>query len=181
MFQIRAYSRDTWLACFDLAVVACCYAAVMLFELSPAETSWHLLARDHLAGLGLVWVIWLGLSIYFGLYTSRRLDSPLADLGILLKTALACWVLLEVVAHKVGWLSPTSFFLTRFVIANFAGLVVARTLLRLVLREFLCYGRDVKQIVLVTSSELGQRLVGKIEQRAYYGYRILKEFMYVAN
>jgi Undecaprenyl-phosphate glucose phosphotransferase len=181
MFRIRAYSTDTCLACFDLAVVACCYVAVMLLELSPAETSWHLLARDHLVGLGLVWVIWFGLSIYFGLYKSRRLDSPLADLGILLKTALACWVLLEGVAHQVAWLSPTSFFLTCFVIVNFAGLAAARTLLRLVLREFRRHGRDVKQIVLVTSPELGQRLAGKIEQRAHYGYRILREFMYVAN
>src|SRR5262245_21995329 len=110
MFRIRAYSTDTCLACFDLAVVGCCYVAVMLFGLRPAETSWRLLARDHLVGLGLVWVIWFGLSVYFGLYTSRRLASPLADLGILVKTALTSWVLLEGVAHKVAWLSPTSFF-----------------------------------------------------------------------
>ena len=102
MFRIRAYSTDAWLACFDLAVVACCYVGVMFAGLSPAETSWRLLAPDHLAGLGLVWVIWFGLSVYFGLYRSRRLDSPLADLGILLKTALACWVLLEGVAHQVA-------------------------------------------------------------------------------
>ena len=60
MFRIRAYSTDTWLACFDLAVVACCYVAVMLFELSPAETPRRLLARDHLIGFGLVSVIWFG-------------------------------------------------------------------------------------------------------------------------
>src|SRR5207253_2522846 len=43
------------------------------------------------------------------------------------------------------------------------------------------HGHNVKQIVLVTSPELGERVVAKIEQRAHYGYRILKHFVYLAG
>jgi len=180
MFRVRAYLTDTCLAGFDLAVIACCYVAVVWTELSPAEPSLFrdLLSPGHLIRLGFVWAIWLSLSIYFGLYKSRRLDSPLADLGILIKTGLASWVVLESVAHQVPSLSPTSFFLIRFVIVNFVVLAIARSVLRLVLHELRRHGHDVKQIVLVTSPELGHRLTAKIEQRAHYGYRILKQFLY---
>jgi Undecaprenyl-phosphate glucose phosphotransferase len=183
MFRIRAYLTDTCLACFDLAVIACCYVAVAWAELSPAQNSLlqDLLAPDRLIGLGFVWAIWLGLSIYLGLYKSRRLDSPFADVGILIKTGLASWVTLESLAHQVPSLSPTTFFLIRFVMVNFVALAIVRSLLRLALREFRRHGHDVKQIVLVTSPELGQRLTAKIEQRAHYGYRILKEFLYVVK
>src|SRR5215475_13709955 len=118
MFQVRAYLTDTCLACFDLAVIACCYVAVVWAELSPAQNSLlqDLLAPNRLIGLGFVWAIWLGLSIYLGLYKSRRLDSPFADVGILIKTGLASWVILESLAHQVPSLSPTTFFLIRFVI-----------------------------------------------------------------
>src|SRR5262249_54427192 len=137
MFRIRAYLTDTCLACFDLAVIACCYVAVVWAELTPAQDSSfrNLLARDHLIGLGFVWAIWIGLSIYFGLYKSRRLDSPFADLGILIKTGLASWVILESLAHQVPSLSTTTSFLIRFVMLNFVALAIARSLLRLALRE----------------------------------------------
>ena len=183
MFRIRAYLTNTCLACFDLAVIACCYVAVVWVELSPAQNSSFrdLSARAHLIGLAFVWSIWIALSIYFGLYKSRRLDSPFADLGTLIKTGLASWVILGSLAHQVPSLSTTTFFLIRFVMVNFAALAIARSLLRLALRELRRHGHDVKQIVLVSSPELGRRLAAKIEQRAHYGYRILKEFLYVAK
>jgi Undecaprenyl-phosphate glucose phosphotransferase len=131
--------------------------------------------------LGFILGLWFGLSIYFGLYKSRRLDSPFADLGILLKTSLGSWVIVESAAHLAPSFAPTRFFLIHFAVVNFLVLAVARSLLRLVLREFRRHGHDVKQIVLVTSPELGDRLIAKIEQRAHYGYRILKHFMYFAN
>src|SRR5262245_14264810 len=124
MFRIRAYSMDTCLACFDLAVIACCYVVVVSIELGATAISLspHLLAPDHLIRLVFVWAIWFGLSLYFGLYKSRRLDSPFADLAILIKTGLVSWIILESVAHQVPSLSPTSFFLIRFALVSLAGL-----------------------------------------------------------
>src|SRR5262245_66546571 len=103
MFRIRAYSTNTCLACFDLAVIACCYVAVVWVELSPGQNSlfWDLSARDHLIGLALVWSIWIALSIYFGLYKSRWLDSPFADLGILIKTVFESCVILVILRRRV--------------------------------------------------------------------------------
>src|SRR5439155_8532880 len=114
-------------------------------------------------------------------YRSRRLDSPFADLIILFKVGLASWVVLEGTAHLAPLLAPTPYFLVRFSAMNSLGLALARSVLRLVIRELRRRGLDVKQIVLVTSPELGDRLVGKIERRAHYGYRIRRQFVCFAN
>jgi Undecaprenyl-phosphate glucose phosphotransferase len=66
----------------------------------------------------------------------------------------------------------------RFIIANFLALAAARSLLRAGLRELRRRGHNVKRLVLVASEEPGLRLEQKIARRSYYGYRIVKRFVY---
>ena len=181
MFRVRAYLTNTYLVCFDLAIVAACYVAVQWAEPSSGGTPplfQDPLTRGQVSALGFVLLLWLALSSYFGMYRSRRLDSPFADLLILGKVALTGWVILESASHLQPGLAPTRFFLFRFVLTNFVALALARSALRLAVREIRRRGRDVKQLVLVASPELGPRLTAKIERRAHYGYRILQCFVY---
>lgn len=181
MFRIRTYLINTYLACFDLAVSASCYMAVSWVEPSSDGRLIHLrdlLTPGHALPLGFVLLLWLTLSLYFRLYYSRRLDSPFADLIILVKVGLASWVILEGIAHLLPALEPTRYFFFRFVALNFLVQALARSVARLVVRELRRRGHDVKRLVLVTSPELRSRLTEKIEQRAHYGYRILRHFLY---
>ena len=184
MFRTRAYLTNMCLACFDLAITTCCYIGVEWGEFRSAGNpiGFQVLpARESVVILGFVLAVWVALSAYFGMYHSRRLDSPFADLVVLFKVGLVSWMIVEGAARLAPSLAPTPFFLVRFSALNFLALALARSVLRLVIRELRRRGHDVKQIVLVTSPELGDRLIGKIEQRAHYGYRILKHFVYFVN
>src|SRR5262245_17892344 len=173
MFRTRAYLTNTYLGCFDLAVTAACFIA-----LEKVRDPRSLFARETLSSMGVVLALWLCLSLYFGLYRSRRMDSPLADLIILFKVGFGSWLIIEAVSSFLPALAPSPSFPLRFAAASFLVLSVARSVLRAFVRELRRRGRDVKHLVLVTSHELGQRLTRKIEERAHYGYRIINRLEY---
>jgi len=181
MFRLRANLINTYLVSFDFAVAMFCYFAVHRTELGSAvsqtvfQTRW---TPAQVSVLGFVLLTWIFLSFYFGMYRSRRLDSPFADLFILAKVGFASWVILESASHLAPQLAPTRFFLFRFVVTNFLALSIARYALRISVREIRRRGRNVKQLALIASPELGHRLSEKIEQRADYGYRIVRSFVY---
>ena len=161
MFNVRVYLTNTGLACFDLAVTALCYFALGISGVPV-----------------FVLTLWLMLSCYFGMYRSRRLDSPLADILIISKVCLACCVLIPAFSTLFPALQLAGFPVTRFIAANFLVLAVARSLLRACLRELRRRGYNVKRLVLVASEELGVRLEEKIGRRSYYGYRVVRRFVY---
>ena len=175
MFRIRAYLTNTCLACFDLAITTASYCAVRWMALNSGR---DLLDPEATISLGFVLVLWIAVSSYFGMYRSRRLDSPLSDVIILFKVGLASWIILECVSPILPALAPTRFLPIRFAVMNFLALAVARSGLRLVFRELRRRGHDVKRLVLVASPQLGQRLAEKFEQRSHYGYCIVHRFVY---
>lgn len=176
MFRIRTYLTNACLACFDLTVTALCHIAVWQLELDgtlgPAPRQSNI--SDCLLALGFVLILWVVLASCFGLYHSRRLDSPMADAVTLFKVGLASWIVLEGSAHLLPQLTLTPFFLLRFEAINTFALVAARLALRLIARELRRRGRNVKNLVLVATPELGNRVAEKIEQRAHLGYRIIR-------
>jgi Undecaprenyl-phosphate glucose phosphotransferase len=178
MFRVRTYLTNTYLVCFDLAVTAVCFLAVLRSENGAGAAFQDLLRTGQVSVLGFALVLWLILSSYFGMYRSRRLDSPFADLLILAKVSVVAWVILESASHLTPALGVSRFFLIRFSATNFVALAIARSALRLVVREFRRRGLDVKQLLLIATPELGRRLTAKIEQRTHYGYRILQCFVY---
>ena len=170
MFNVRVYLTNACLACFDLAVTAACYFAVRPMQ------SGTVVER---AALPLfVLVLWLSLSLYFGMYRSRRLDSLLADMAIIFKVSAAGWLLIQT-GSAVLRLPLDGFSTIGFVATNFAALTMTRSLLRLCLRELRRRGHNVKRLVLIASPEIGLRLEEKIGRRSYYGYRIVRRFAYV--
>jgi Undecaprenyl-phosphate glucose phosphotransferase len=177
MFRVRTYLTNACLACFDLTVAALCLIAVWHWDLigSLGPTArWNLLTRDRLLAFGFVLVLWIILSAYFRLYHSRRLDSPFADAVTLFKVGLASWIALEGFAHILPQLAPPPLFLLRLEAISTPTLVAARLALRLLVREMRRRGRNVKNLVLVATPELGNRVAEKIEQRAHLGYRIVR-------
>jgi Undecaprenyl-phosphate glucose phosphotransferase len=161
MFNLRVYLTNTGLACFDLAVTALCYFAL-----------------GHTGVPVFVLTLWLMLSWYFGMYRSRRLDSPLADLLIISRVCLAGWILIQAFSTLFPTLNLAGFPAMRFIVVDFMALAMARSLLRAFLRELRRRGHNVKRLVLVASEELGVRLEEKIGHRSYYGYRIVRRFVY---
>lgn len=184
MFRIRAFLISLYLAGFDLTVTAVCFIAVLSRELGRASRrpDWHALtAPEHLFALGWVVCVWLALLGYFDMYRSRRMNSAFSDLTILFKAALTSLVILEGLAHWVTSLKPTPLFLFGFTTVNLLALSVARLMARLLLRELRRRGYNTKNMILVTSAELGERLVTKFRQRGHYGYRIVRHIQYAQD
>src|SRR4030095_1202519 len=172
MFRIRAYLTNISLGCFDLALTTVCYIVVATpaLRFTGQEAGLHrLFTRDEIVSIALVLLVWLAVWTYFGMYRPRRMDSPFADSVILFKVGFASWIVLEGSAHVVPLLAPTPSFLVRFSIITFLTLAAQRSALRLIIRELRRRGLDVKQIALIASPDLAERLVEKIERRANYG------------
>jgi exopolysaccharide biosynthesis polyprenyl glycosylphosphotransferase len=181
MFRLRAYLINAYLVSFDFVITTLCYVAVLHSELGSERTQTvfqTLRTPVQVSVLGFALLTWISLSFYFGMYRSQRLASPFADLNIMAKVGFAGWIILESASHLAPELAPTRFFLFRFVTTNFLALSLARFALRLAVREIRRRGRNVKQLVLIASPELGRRLNEKIEQRADYGYQIVRSFEY---
>jgi len=179
MFNLRVYLTNTCLAGFDLVLTAACYVAVRYAMPGGGSTPiGNLLSIQEAAPLALALILWISLSSYFGMYRSRRLDSPLADVFVIFKTALATWVLGQMATVLPPPLGFAKSLTLPFVAANFMVLAIARSALRISLRELRRRGHNVKRLVLIASKELGYRLEQKISARSHYGYRIAARLIY---
>ena len=176
MFRIRTYLTNACLASFDLVIIGLCHFTVWQWELIETVGTQHrsLLNPDRWLALGIVSCLWVALSVYFRFYHSRRLDSPVADAAILFKVGLVGWIILEQLARLLPSVAPTPFFLLRFEVARTLALLLARLTLRLGVRELRRHGKNVKNLVLIATPELGDRVAQKIEQRAHLGYRVVR-------
>jgi Undecaprenyl-phosphate glucose phosphotransferase len=183
MFRIRAYLIQTYLACFDLAVIGICYIAVWRISVGrDVEGPLHSpTTAQHAAAFAGILCLWLVLSFHFGMYHSRRLDRLFADVVIIAKVSIVSLLVFEGVAHLVPATEPPRMFLVRFCLISFIALSVARVMLRLAIQEIRRRGHNSKNLVLVTAPELGRRLAAKIEQHAHYGYRVPCHFLYFAH
>ena len=177
MFRTRAYLTSAILGCFDLTVTAACHMAVWHWGLGTVlgAAPWQQSsASDRMVALGSVLILWIILSGYFNLYHSRRLASPFADAVTLLKMGVANWIVLKGFAHLLPQLALTPFSLFRWEAINTSVLAAARLVLRLTARELRRRGINVRNVLLVSATESGNRLAEKIEQRAHLGYRIVR-------
>src|SRR3989442_5425001 len=139
MFRTRAYLTNMYLACFDLALTTSCYIAVEWWEFRSIGNPFGrgvLFTREHTLTLALVLAVWVALCGYFGMYHSRRLDSPFADVIILFKVALASWIIFEGAARLLPSLTGGRFFFVRFSAVSFLVLANARSIFRLPVLQF---------------------------------------------
>jgi len=180
MFNIRIYLTNASLASLDLIVIAVCYTR--LHRLGSGTWGWLPAFFDPLTSgqvllFAIVLLMWLGLSVYFGLYRSRRLDSPLADLIVLFKIGLACWILGGLVSGLFPALGLDRVLTLRLVVTCFLVLTVVRSALRIALRELRRRGYDVKRVLLVATDDLGDKVERSITQRSHYGYLVVERLV----
>ena len=168
MFGVRVHLTHTCLAALDLAVTTACLLGLRRLETGSTPEDVGLLVP--------VLALWFALSAWFGMYRSRRLDSPLADLAIIFRIGLTSWILGQVVSGVLPGLALDRLLTLRFVAANFLALTAVRSVLRVSLRELRRRGHDVKRVLLVASEELGDRLEYRIKRRSHYGYRVAARF-----
>jgi Undecaprenyl-phosphate glucose phosphotransferase len=183
MFRVRTYLTQAYLVCFDLAVVGACYVASWRVLARP-ETSvplTPLLNSRYVETLATTLVLWLAFSFYFGMYYSRRFDRPFADLIIIARVSISSLIVLESFGHLVPALELSRIFTVRLLLIDFIVLTIARVILRLTTRVLRRRGHNMKTLVLITSPQIGHRLVAKIERHTHYGYRVLRHFMYFAR
>ena len=171
MFNVHVYLTNACLACFDLTVTAVVCVALLLFHSGGS------FGADAVP-VAFVLAVWLVLSLYFGMYRSRRLDSPLADLVTILKVSLANWLLIYVASTMPPGATLAAFPVFQFSATNFLVLSLARSVLRLSLRELRRRGHNVKRLALVAYPQLGDRLEQRIGERSHYGYRIVHRIEY---
>jgi Undecaprenyl-phosphate glucose phosphotransferase len=179
MFQLRAWLTNICLAAFDLGVTAACVVGMSYLVEANAGPGGHTAPlSDRLASALPLLMLWLLLSLYFGMYRSRRLDSPLADWITILKVALTGWVLAQSSRILFPPLQPAATLTFPFIGANVLVLGAARSALRLSLQWLRSRGHNVKRLLLVASEELGVRIEEKIARRSHYGYRIVSRLSY---
>src|SRR2546428_10809704 len=105
MFRTRAYLTNMYLACFDLALTTSCYIAVEWWEFRSIGNPFGrgvLFTREHTLTLTLVLAVWVALCGYFGMYHSRRFDSPFAGGLILFKIGPAGLLIFDGAARPVA-------------------------------------------------------------------------------
>ena len=174
MFKIRPFLINACLSCFDACFVTAGFELAWKLEMTlGARALTDGPPGSHALPLLLALLVWGVFSIYFGLYQSRRLGSPLGDSLILAKVALASLVTLQVATQWLGFPLPSRFFLLRFVGITLMALGVARILLRLTLRWMRKYGYNTKGVIIVASPTFYERLARKIEARVDYGYHLV--------
>jgi Undecaprenyl-phosphate glucose phosphotransferase len=180
MFRIRAYLIQACLVCFDLLVVgACCVAAWGVSAGRDMGTPLnYTITAERAIAFGGILVLWLVLAFNFGMYRSRRLDRPFADLIIIAKVSFASLLVLEGLTHLVPAFELPRLFPLRHCLISLIALALARLILRLTIQEQRRRGHNTRNLVLITSPELGHRLAAKIEHHAHYGYRVLRHFLY---
>ncbi len=168
MFQIRALLINSCLALFDLSITAACFLAIRAAGLDQwgSGPGW--------AALAWLVLVWMALLAYFEMYRSRRMNSAFADVTILLKTAVSSLVILQSLTHWISSLRLGPQFLLALVTANFLALSLARIAVRQLLHELRRRGYNTKNVILVASPELGERIRAKLLERAHYGYRIVR-------
>ena len=183
MFRLHAYLIQAYLICFDLTVIGACYfpARQGFVRLDRGLPSNLLIGDRFVETLAVTLVVWLVFSFYFGMYYSRRLGRPFEDLIIIAKVSTASMVALECLGHLLPVLGLSRMFMFRFLGVSFIGLSLARLTLRFAIRALRRHGHNIKTLVLVTSPQIGHRLTSKIEQHAYYGYRVVRHFLYFAH
>ena len=175
MFHLRVYLTNICLAGFDLVVTAACFAVAGYAALGSGRSIsglTSLLSMENAASPAPLLIVWISLSCYFGMYRSRRLDSPLADCFVIFKVGMVAWMLCQSAIVLLPAMQSAKSLTLTFVAATCVTLATARSALRLTLREFRRRGYNVKRLLLVASEELGDRLERKIAERSHYGYRI---------
>lgn len=180
MFPARALLINVYLATFDLGVAAVCYSVVLVLGVARGELTGAPLriSPDQILAIGWLLAIQLALLTYFGMYRSRRMESPLSDLWVVGKVSLAELVILEALARVVPGLEPWPGLIILISCANFVCLSFARFAIRLLLQEVRRRGHNLKTLLLVTSESLFERLDLKISQRTHYGYKPLPPLVY---
>jgi Undecaprenyl-phosphate glucose phosphotransferase len=176
MLRIRYQLINAGLICFDLTLTAACLFMAFRWEgteggagpagypfLSPA-----VLVLSTVLNAG-----WFCVLSYGGLYQSRRVDSVFSDSPILFKASAIGLFITESASRWLPAPFSSIYFLLRFFLTTLVVLVVARALLRLLLRLLRGYGLNTKNLLIVASRESGDRISEKITRREDYGYQIV--------
>jgi Undecaprenyl-phosphate glucose phosphotransferase len=182
MFRVRTYLIQMYLVCFDLAVIGACHFASWRIFVHP-ETGVPFTSQfnsNYIESLAATIVLWLSFSFYFGMYFSRRLDKPFSDLIIIAKVTISSLIVLECFGRLAPAIGLPRTFTVRLLAIDFIVLTIARVILRLITRVARRRGHNIKALVLITSPQIGNRLVAKIDQHAHYGYRVVRHFLFYA-
>lgn len=109
----------------------------------------------------------------FGLYNSRRMLSPLADVRDLIKATIVGSVLMGMAGLAFHIRMFSARFLIVFCVAACAASIISRLFLRILLQEARKHGRNLRNIVVVGTGPRAIQFVESIESRPEVGYRIL--------
>lgn len=176
MFNVRVVLTNACLAGLDLGLTVLCLLG--LYALGPGAAGVpEASGRELATAVALIAFAFLSLAMWFGMYRSRRMDSPLADLGVLARVDLALAVSVEMVHGLLpDWTAIADLATFSFLTAHFVVLAGARYMVRVALRYLRRRGLDVKRVVLVASDALGDKIESRIVQRAHLGYEIVRRF-----
>ncbi|MBI4165887.1 MAG: undecaprenyl-phosphate glucose phosphotransferase [Acidobacteria bacterium] len=176
MLEVRSFLINTYLAVCDLAVAAADYLLLVALINRGMVYPSSLLSAHDILPLGWILGVWLASLVHCGMYRSRRLASVFADFWVLTRVCLVSLVVLEGLTRLIPTLEPRPHFLLELTCMNFVVLGFLRLGVRFVLRFLRRRGYNIKNLVIIAAPDIGDRLSRKFEQRANFGYRIIRRF-----
>jgi len=126
----------------------------------------------------ILFLAWLGLLGFWGLYQSRRVDWIFSDTPTLFKASSAGLLVAESLSRWLPAPFSSNYFLLRFFVTNLVVLVVARALLRLLFSKLRELGLNAKNLLVVASTDSGDRIAKTIARHEDYGYRLVQRLNY---
>jgi len=118
-------------------------------------------------------ILWHVLFSIFGLYTSRRMSSRMAESADVAKAttlgSLGLWA--AAALFHITMASPA--FLLAFLIMSTGMLVCSRLALRMVLAQARLRGRNSRNVLIVGTSRRAVEFAGKLQANPHLGYRVI--------
>ncbi|MBZ5544180.1 MAG: exopolysaccharide biosynthesis polyprenyl glycosylphosphotransferase [Acidobacteriia bacterium] len=180
MLRLQYHITNACLVAFDLALTAGCLLFVLRWPpMQGGSSNWDVLVRP--AGLVSILCLcggWFSLLFFWGLYQSRRVDWIFSDSPILFKASSAGLLIAEALSRWLPAPFSSNYFLPRFFVTTLVVLAVARSLLRLVFRKLRELGLNAKNLLIVASSDSGDRIAQTIVHHVDYGYRLVQRLNY---
>jgi Undecaprenyl-phosphate glucose phosphotransferase len=180
MLRLRHHFINACLVAFDLALTAGCLFTV---SLGPTPQGGGGNWDSPLRPLGLLSVLillggWFGLLGFWGLYQSRRGGWIFSDTPILFKASSAGLFITELLSRWLPVPFSLNYFLLRFFVTTLIVLAVARSLLRFLFRKLRELGLNAKNLLVVATTESGDRIAATIARHEDYGYRLVQRLNY---
>lgn len=113
---------------------------------------------------------------FFKIYTPQRLKSMASEIGRIARANIAATTIYLMILFIIKDVDYSRYFVFIFVVYNTALTSLQRVLLRTTLRHFRAKGYNIKNVVIVGSSDTAMDFLKKTQENLFWGYKVTAIF-----